>query len=109
MHPRIAGLQALFAAALARRTDSSLFQMCATFVHLAPPCDVSDASRAGSHLDSRAPASYVLCRNSSSVSRGDSDRRTASYIRINSLSCLFHPADGGRTVSSSSPGGAGAE
>src|ERR1039457_6601390 len=71
--------------------DLDLIEMRAVFGHV----QVSNVAR--SHLARRAPASYVLSRNSYKLSSGDSARRTSSYIRMNSESCAFQPAPSGRT------------
>src|SRR5271154_6258774 len=43
------------------------------------------SSSARFHFARLAPASYVLCRNSSSAARGAGSRRASSYIRKNSF------------------------
>src|SRR5947209_20226465 len=99
--PRIARLEALFAAFLTGMPDLDLVEMRALFFHF------SHSRWARSQLPRRAPASYVLSRNSYSVSSGEAACRTSSYMRMNSPSCVFLPAAAGRTCAFSSPSGAG--
>src|SRR5262245_20439664 len=55
-----------------------------------------------------AAASYVLCRNSNSVSRGDAAVRTSSYMRMYSPMSWRYEAAAGRTGAVWKPGGSGA-
>src|ERR1051326_6546392 len=88
MNPGVADLHAVFTEVLIRSSDFDLIQVLArhffTFLrHHAALRPTSSASR--SHFASVAPASYVLCRKSSSVPSVDLALRTSSYIRMNSL------------------------
>src|ERR1035441_7155654 len=97
VHPGVARFEAVLAALLGRIRDLDLIEVRTVFGHI----QVSKAAR--SHLARRAPASYVLSRNSYKASSGDSARRTSSYIRMNSESCVFQPAPVGRTGCVSMP------
>src|ERR1035438_9047797 len=99
MYPGIACLETLLAALLSRMLYLDLIEMRARFGHF----QVSNAAR--SHLARRAPASYVLSKNSYRVSSGDSARRTSSYNRMNSESWGFQLAPAGRTGCASMSGG----
>jgi len=57
VHPRIAALEALFASVLVRSAHADLPKVGTDVIHLASPDDARGASRAASHLASRAPAS----------------------------------------------------
>ena len=99
VHPGVARFEAFLAALLTGMRNLDLFEMGAWLGHV----QTSNAAR--SQLASRAPASYVLSRNSHRVSSGDSARRTWSYIRMNSESGAFQLAPAGRTGCVSKPGG----
>jgi hypothetical protein len=68
-----------------RNADSGNFRQTLKRLDGVQAAGFSSSSRF--QFPKRAPASYVLCKNSRSVVFGDDARRTSSYIRKNS--CIW--------------------